>query len=60
MAEDLALFFDIRRRSDQLAGLDVYPFVPDILARLRMVGGGPGFHCIGLDFQHWQRESLDP
>ena len=41
-------FLRYRRRSGQLSGLDVYPFVPEILARLRMVGGGQVSIALGL------------
>jgi hypothetical protein len=41
-------FLRYRRRSRQLSGPDVYPFVPEILARLRMVGGGQVSIALGL------------
>jgi FMN phosphatase YigB (HAD superfamily) len=55
MAQGLAVFFDIgdtlaspRVAGAHLSGLDVYPFVPEILARLRMTGGQEVPIALGL------------
>ena len=55
MAEGLALFFDIGVTlaspcvaGGYLFGLDLYPFVRAILARLRMAGGGQVSIELGL------------
>ena len=46
MAKGLAVFFDIgdtlaspRVAGGHMSGLDIYPFVPELLVRLRMAGG---------------------
>jgi len=55
MGEGLAVFFDIGETlasavvsAGRLTGLDVYPFVPDVLARLRGAGEGQSPVSLGL------------
>jgi FMN phosphatase YigB (HAD superfamily) len=55
MTKGLAVFFDIgdtlaspRVAGGHLSGLDVYPFVPEILTRLRMSGGQEFPIALGL------------
>ena len=55
MDTGLAVFFDIgdtlaspRITDGHLSGLEVYPFVPEILTRLRMIGGQESPVALGL------------
>lgn len=55
MSDDLAVFFDIGDtlaspvvENNQLTRLDVYPFVPEVLGRLRESAGEAGSVRIGL------------
>ncbi len=55
MTDGLAVFFDIRETlasphitRGHLAGLDVYPFVPEVLARMRAAGGDEIAVALGL------------
>ena len=55
MGEDLAVFFDIGDtlaspvvEAGELTALDVYPFVPDVLTRLRAAGGDHTAVKVGL------------
>jgi FMN phosphatase YigB (HAD superfamily) len=55
MTDGLAVFFDIgdtlaspHITGGHLAGLDVYPFVPEVLARMRAAGGDEFAVALGL------------
>jgi hypothetical protein len=55
MGDGLAVFFDIgdtlaspHITGGHLAGLDVYPFVPEILARMRAAGGNEFAVALGI------------
>jgi FMN phosphatase YigB (HAD superfamily) len=55
MGDGLAVFFDIGETlasphitGGHLAGLDVYPFVPEILARMRAAGGNEFAVALGI------------